>query len=111
MPSALKQHIHTHTYTNLTTSKQLLSHSRCRQHFMESGGSLPCTQEPTAGLYSKPDESSHPHPISPNSILILSSHLREDLLRSGFLTKTSHELLSSPCVLHDLPSSYTLTFF
>jgi hypothetical protein len=32
-------------------SRQSLSHSRISQHFMEPEGSLPCSQEPSNGLY------------------------------------------------------------
>jgi hypothetical protein len=35
-------------------------------HFMEPEGPLPCSQEPTSGPYTKPDEtSSHPHSLFP----------------------------------------------
>jgi hypothetical protein len=44
--------------------------------FLEPEGSLPYSQEPATDIYSEPDEfSSHPHPISPIYILILSSYL------------------------------------
>jgi hypothetical protein len=32
-------------------SRQLFSHSRTSQHFMKPEGSLPCSQEPSTGLY------------------------------------------------------------
>jgi hypothetical protein len=44
-------------------SRQLCSHSRTSQHFMEPEGSLPCSQEPSTGPYLKPDRSSPFHPI------------------------------------------------
>jgi hypothetical protein len=38
--------------------------------FLEPEGSLPCSQEPTTGSYSEPDESSaHPHILVPDNIL------------------------------------------
>jgi hypothetical protein len=44
-------------------SRQLRSYSRISQHFMEPEGSLSCSQEPSTGTYSKPDQSSPYHPI------------------------------------------------
>jgi hypothetical protein len=38
--------------------QQLLGHSKYLQHFMETEGSLPCSQETSTGLYPEPDESS-----------------------------------------------------
>jgi hypothetical protein len=43
---------------------------------MEPEGSLPCSQEPSTGPYSEPDQSNPSHPIFLRSILILSTHLR-----------------------------------
>jgi hypothetical protein len=42
---------------------QLCSYSGTSQHFMEPGGSLPCSQEPSTGSYPKPDQPSPYHPI------------------------------------------------
>jgi hypothetical protein len=58
---------------------------------MEPEGSLPCSQEPATGPYPEPDESSsHPHPSSLRSILMLPSYLRLGLMSglfpSGFPT-------------------------
>jgi hypothetical protein len=39
-------------------SCQLYSHSRTSQHFMEPECSLPCSQEPSTGLFPEPDQSS-----------------------------------------------------
>jgi hypothetical protein len=36
-------------------SRQLCSHSRTFQHFMEPEGSSPCSQEPSNGPYPEPD--------------------------------------------------------
>jgi hypothetical protein len=45
-------------------SRQLCSHSRTSQHFMEPEDSLPCSQEPSTGLYREPDQSNPSQPIS-----------------------------------------------
>jgi hypothetical protein len=47
----------------------MLGHSIVSQHIMELEGSIP-------NSYPEPDQSSPPHPTSPRSILILSTHLR-----------------------------------
>jgi hypothetical protein len=44
-------------------SRQLCSHSRTSQHFMESEGSSPCSQEPSTGPYPERDGPSPHHPI------------------------------------------------
>jgi hypothetical protein len=44
-------------------SCQLCSHSRTSQHFIEPGGSLPCSQEPSTGPYPEPDQSNPYHSI------------------------------------------------
>jgi hypothetical protein len=44
-------------------SCQLCSYSRTSQHFMESGGPLPCSQEPSTGPYPEPDQSNPYHSI------------------------------------------------
>jgi hypothetical protein len=63
-------------------SRQMCSHSRNSQHFMEPEGSLPCSQEPSTGPYPEPDRSSPTHPISLRFISILSTHLRWSSQRS-----------------------------
>jgi hypothetical protein len=66
------------------------------------GSLLPCSQEPSAGPYLEPDQSNpyHPHPISLQSILILSCHLclglPTDLFPCGFSTKILHAFVLSP---------------
>jgi hypothetical protein len=42
-------------------SCQLCSYSRTSQHFMEPEGTLPCSQEPSTGPYSDPDQSNPYH--------------------------------------------------
>jgi hypothetical protein len=69
----------THGAEPFLRSCQLCSCSITSQHFMEPGGSLPCSQEPSTGPYSEPS-----HPISLRSTLILSTHLRLGL-PSGLL--------------------------
>jgi hypothetical protein len=60
------------------------------QHFMESKGSLPHSQELSTCPYPEPNTTTPPHPISARSILMLSTHLRfclySGLFPSGFLT-------------------------
>jgi hypothetical protein len=81
--------------------RQLCSHSRTSQHFMEPEGSVPCSQEPPSiGPYSEPYQSNPYHPILFRSILILSTHLRlgvpSGLFPSGFPTNKLHTFLFSP---------------
>jgi hypothetical protein len=99
-------HLHvTHSLTHSLThgaepflrSHQLCSYSRSSQHFMELEGSLLCSQEPTTGPYSEPDQSNPSHHIFLRSILILSTHLRHGLpsglLPSGFPTNILYAFL------------------
>jgi hypothetical protein len=78
---------------------------------MESEGSLPCSQEPSAGPYPALDESSPYDPILSllRSILMLSSHLRLGLPTgispSGIPTKNPTYTSYTPCVLYALPIS------
>jgi hypothetical protein len=96
-------------------SRQLCSHSRTSQHFMEPEGSLPYSQEPYTSPYPEPDISSpyHPHPISLRFILILSTQLRlglrSGLFLSSFPTNILYVFRFSPFVLHALPISSSLT--
>jgi hypothetical protein len=79
-------------------SRQLLSHSRIPQHFMEPEASLPCSQEPSASPYPEPDQSSPYHPIlslwdtfyyyRPTYVLVFL------MVPSGFPTKTLYAFFS-----------------
>jgi hypothetical protein len=70
----------------------MLGHSTVSQHFVEPEGSIP---KITRALHlflslTRPIQSTSPHPTSPRSILILSTHLRlglpSGLFPSGFPT-------------------------
>jgi hypothetical protein len=53
----------THGAEPFLRSRQFCSYSRISQHFMEPGGSLPCSQEPSTAPYPEPDQSNPYHPI------------------------------------------------
>jgi hypothetical protein len=53
----------THGAEPILRSCQLCSYLRTSQHFMEPEGSLQCSQEPSNGPYSEPDQSNPYHPI------------------------------------------------
>jgi hypothetical protein len=53
----LHSHSLTHGAEPLLRSRQLSSHSRTSQHFMEPESSLPCSQEPCTCSYSEPRQS------------------------------------------------------
>jgi hypothetical protein len=94
-------------------SPQLCSPS---QHFMEVGGSSPCSQEPSTGPNSEQDRFSPKHPILSllKSILLLSTHLCISLPSGffpfGFPTTPYMHFYSPPFVLHALPISSSLTW-
>jgi hypothetical protein len=79
-------------------SCQTCSYSRTSQHFIEPERLLPCSQEPSTGPCTEPDQSIHP--ISLKSILILSTHLRlglpSGLFPSGFPTNILYAVIFSP---------------
>jgi hypothetical protein len=93
-------HSLTHGAEPFLRSCQLCSYSRTYQHFMEPGGSLPCSQEPSTGPDPEPDQSNPYHPISLRSILIFFTHLRlglpSGLFPSGLPTNILYAFLFSP---------------
>jgi hypothetical protein len=56
-------HSLTHGAEPFLRSCQLCSYWIASQRFMEPEGSLPCSQEPSTGLHSEPDQSNPYHPI------------------------------------------------
>jgi hypothetical protein len=77
---------------------------------MEPEGSLLCSQEPSTGPYSEPDQS---HPVSPRSILILVTHLHLGLPSGLFLAFPPISYMHSsspPFVIHALPVSSSFTW-
>jgi hypothetical protein len=96
-------------------SRQLCSHSRTPQHFMESEGSSPCSQEPSTGPYPEADRPSLHHPIlsiwdpfyycPPTYVLVFL--VVSFLLASPPISYMHFTFL--PCVLHTLPISSSLT--
>jgi hypothetical protein len=44
-------------------SRHFRTYSKISQHFIEHGGSLLCSQEPSCGPYPEPDQTSPYHPI------------------------------------------------
>jgi hypothetical protein len=56
-------HLLTHGAEPFLRSCQLCCYSRTSQHSMEPEDSLPCSQEPSTGPYSEPDQSNPYHPI------------------------------------------------
>jgi hypothetical protein len=91
----------THGAEPFMRSRQLCSHSRNSQHFMEPEGSLACSEEPSIGPYPEPDQS-YPH----HSILSPKTHfnivhpprlgLLSGLFPSIFHTHIIYAFLLSP---------------
>jgi hypothetical protein len=76
--------------------------------------SLLCPQEPATDRYRETyKSSSHPHPVSLRSILILSSHLRlgltRDLLSLGFPMKFVHAFSVCPTSATCTASCYVIS--
>jgi hypothetical protein len=98
-------------------SCQLCSYSRTSQYFMEPEGSLPCSQKPSTGPYSGPDESSpyHRNLSLSRSILILSTHLHlglpSGLIPSGFLKNIKRCLRDHFAVCVSVFASVYPTYF
>jgi hypothetical protein len=99
------QHPPTHKPEPFLRSRQLCSYSRNSQDFTEPAGSLPCSQEPYAGLCPGPDKS---NPL--RSILILSTHLRLGLpwgiFPSDFPANILHIHIWIPLLPHSCYMSY-----
>jgi hypothetical protein len=53
----------THDVEPFLRSRQLCSHSRTSQHFMEPEGSISCSQEPSTSPYPEPYQSNIHHSI------------------------------------------------
>jgi hypothetical protein len=70
---------------------QLCSHSRIYQHFMESEGLLPCSQEPSTVPYPEPDQFSPYHLILSLSNICLS---RDRSIASSKLRSPKSAILS-----------------
>jgi hypothetical protein len=96
----------------LTTAREATSCVATRyisQHFMESEGSLPHSQELSTCPYPEPDQSSaHLSKIHLNIIHYLRLDLPSDLFPSGLPTNDVHALLFSPFVLHTLSISVSI---
>jgi hypothetical protein len=93
-------------------SCQWLSCRRIPRHFVDSKGSLPCTQEPSTGPYPEPDEASPYHSILCliRSILILPpTHLTVCFVVSFLLISPSKSYMhfSSPHACY-IPCQYHL---
>jgi hypothetical protein len=56
-------HSLTHGAEHFLRMRQVCSHSRTSQHFMEPEGLLPSSQEPSIGSYPELDQSNPYHPI------------------------------------------------
>jgi hypothetical protein len=79
------------------------SHSACQKYpfFMESEGSLPCSQKPDTGPYPKPAESSSPHrflsPFPMRATCPAHLNLHSSLLGPNILLNTLFSKILSLC--------------
>jgi hypothetical protein len=51
-------------YLELSPSREVANCAATKERFMETEGSLLCSQEPSTGPCLEPDQSTPPHPIS-----------------------------------------------
>jgi hypothetical protein len=91
----------THGVQPFSRSRQLCSHSRISEHFMEPEGSIPRPQKPSTGPYPEPYQSNPLHPIlSKIHFNIVHPPIRlglpSGLFPSGFHTNILYEFLFSP---------------
>jgi hypothetical protein len=71
------------------------SYSRSSQHFMEPGGSLPCSQEPSTGPYPEPDQSNPYHPTL-SLINIPANFKRNAFICVLIITNAKYETATRP---------------
>jgi hypothetical protein len=95
-----------HGSESFLISHQLLSYSRISQHFGQSEGSLPCSQEPATGPYPRPDFSRSSHLISLRSLLILLSHHQD-----FSVTKEKSHFPYALCYLMSPDSEYSYGYY
>jgi hypothetical protein len=70
---------------------------RISQYFMQSEGSLPCSQEPSTGPYPEPDQSNTYHPIrSQSSVVGIATSYGVDDRRFGVRVPVGTRIFSSP---------------
>jgi hypothetical protein len=114
-----KQQLLLYLLTDLSPSPEAANCEAIQEipsNFKEPEGSSLCSQEPSTRPYPEPVWSSphHSHPISPRSILILSTHLllglHSGLFPSGFPTIILYAFLVSPILATCPAISYSLTW-
>jgi hypothetical protein len=104
-------HSLTHGAKPFLRSCQLCSYSRSSQRFMEPEGSLPCSQEPSTGPHSEPDQSNSYHPILSKIHFIIVHPPTSWPSQWSLSFWHSHQypicIISYTCVLKFLPSRNT----